>query len=144
MSVDPPLPVFIALRYVRARRRNHFISFITLISMLGVAVGVAALITVISVMNGFERELRTQILGMASHATVTPLSGVLSDWMPLSESAAEHPRVLGVAPFVRGEAMLIHDDLVRGVMVQGSAALVRAPGVGAWQLPRRGAPGRSA
>ena len=119
MSVDPPLPVFIALRYVRARRRNHFISFITLISMLGVAVGVAALITVISVMNGFERELRTQILGMASHATVTPLSGVLSDWMPLSESAAEHPRVLGVAPFVRGEAMLIHDDLVRGVMVQG-------------------------
>ena len=119
MTLDPPLAAFIALRYVRARRRNHFISFITLISMLGVAVGVAALITVISVMNGFERELRTQILGMASHATITPLSGALSDWMPPAATAAEHPRVLGVAPFVRGEAMLIHDGLVQGVVVQG-------------------------
>ena len=119
MSLDPPLAAFIAFRYVRARRRNHFISFITLISMLGVAVGVAALITVISVMNGFERELRTQILGMASHATITPLSGALSDWMPPAATAAGHPRVLGVAPFVRGEAMLTHGGLVQGVVVQG-------------------------
>ena len=114
-----PLSTFIGLRYVRAKRRNHFISFITFISMLGFALGVAALITVLSVMNGFERELRTQILGMASHATIRPLSGALTDWLPLAVSAAEHPGVLGVAPYVQGEAMLSHSGAVRGVAVRG-------------------------
>ena len=114
-----PLSTFIGLRYVRAKRRNHFISFITLMSMLGFALGVAALITVISVMNGFERELRSQILGMASHATVRPLSGALGDWVPLADSAAAHPGVLGVAPYVEGEAMLSHEGAVRGVAVRG-------------------------
>ena len=114
-----PLFTFIGLRYVRAKRRNHFISFITFISMLGFALGVAALITVLSVMNGFERELRTQILGMASHATIRPLAGALSDWAPLAASAAEHPGVQGVAPYVRGEAMLSHAGAVRGVAIRG-------------------------
>ena len=80
-----PLELFIGLRYTRAKRRNHFISFISLTSMLGVALGVAALITVLSVMNGFEKELRERILGMASHATITGLDGRLSDWRTLSD-----------------------------------------------------------
>ncbi len=114
-----PLPLFIGLRYVRAKRRNHFISFITFISMLGFALGVAALITVLSVMNGFERELRAQILGMASHATVRPLTGALSDWEHPAATAAAHPEVVGVAPFVQGQAMLNHSGTVRGVALHG-------------------------
>ena len=113
------LSTFIGLRYVRAKRRNHFISFITLISMLGFALGVAALITVLSVMNGFERELRTQILGMASHATIRPLTGALSEWGAVAASAAEHPGVVGVAPFVQGQAMLSFEGAVRGVAMRG-------------------------
>ena len=113
------LPLFVGLRYVRAKRRNHFISFITLISMLGFALGVAALITVLSVMNGFERELRAHILGMASHATIRPLSGALSDWELPAATATEHPGVVGVAPFVQGQAMLNHAGAVRGVAIHG-------------------------
>ena len=113
------LSIFVGLRYVRAKRRNHFISFITFISMLGFALGVAALITVLSVMNGFERELRTQILGMASHATIRPLNGALSDWELPAATAAEHPGVVGVAPFVQGQAMLNHAGAVRGVAIHG-------------------------
>lgn len=113
------LPLFVGLRYVRAKRRNHFISFITLISMLGFALGVAALITVLSVMNGFERELRAHILGMASHATIRPLTGALSDWELPAATAAEHPGVVGVAPFVQGQAMLNHAGAVRGVAIHG-------------------------
>ena len=113
------LPLFVGLRYVRAKRRNHFISFITLISMLGFALGVAALITVLSVMNGFERELRAHVLGMASHATIRPLTGALSDWELPAATAAEHPGVAGVAPFVQGQAMLNHAGAVRGVAIHG-------------------------
>ena len=113
------LPLFVGLRYVRAKRRNHFISFITLISMLGFALGVAALITVLSVMNGFERELRAHILGMASHATIRPLTGALSDWELPAATAVEHPGVVGVAPFVQGQAMLNHAGAVRGVAIHG-------------------------
>ena len=75
-----PFEAFIGLRYVRAKRRNHFISFISLTSMVGVALGVTALITVLSVMNGFEKELKSRILGMASHATVVDYSGAMKDW----------------------------------------------------------------
>ena len=113
------LPLLVGLRYVRAKRRNHFISFITLISMLGFALGVAALITVLSVMNGFERELRAHILGMASHATIRPLTGALSDWELPAATAAEHPGVVGVAPFVQGQVMLNHAGAVRGVAIHG-------------------------
>ena len=78
-----PLSVFIGLRYTRAKRRNHFISFISLTSMFGVALGVAALIVVLSVMNGFEKELRERILGMTSHAFITEADGTLGDWEKL-------------------------------------------------------------
>lgn len=114
-----PLEVYVGLRYTRAKRRNHFISFISLSSMLGIALGVTALITVLSVMNGFEKELRERILGMASHATVSRFRGSLQDWPAVAERARQHPRVVGVAPYVQGEAMLTRGRYVRGALVQG-------------------------
>ena len=114
-----PLPVSIGLRYTRAKRRNHFISFISLSSMLGVAVGVMALITILSVMNGFERELRHRILGMTAHANVQAKDGVLQDWSALLPQLTGQPHVLGAAPFVRTEAMATYAGYVNGVVVQG-------------------------
>jgi len=114
-----PLEVYVGLRYTRAKRRNHFISFISLSSMLGIALGVTALITVLSVMNGFEKELRERILGMASHATVAQFRGALEDWPTVAERARKHPHVIGVAPYVQGEAMLTRGRYVRGALVQG-------------------------
>ena len=114
-----PLEVYIGLRYTRAKRRNHFISFISLTSMLGIALGVTALITVLSVMNGFERELRHRILGMASHATISGVDGTLPGWAPLVEKTREHSEVIGVAPYIQGEAMLNRGGAVRGALVRG-------------------------
>ena len=114
-----PLPVYVGLRYTRAKRRNHFISFISLSSMLGIALGVTTLITVLSVMNGFEKELRERILGMTSHATITGLNGSLSDWRSLATQARQHEKVVGVAPFVEAQAMLTRGTAVRGVLVRG-------------------------
>ena len=114
-----PLEVYVGLRYTRAKRRNHFISFISLSSMLGIALGVTALITVLSVMNGFEKELRERILGMASHATISRFRGSLANWPSVAERARQHPRVIGVAPYVQGEAMLTRGRYVHGALVQG-------------------------
>jgi lipoprotein-releasing system permease protein len=114
-----PLALFIGLRYTGAKRRNHFISFISLISMLGIALGVAALITVLSVMNGFEQELRSRILGMASHASISGYQKPLGDWRGLAQRAAAHPEVLGVAPYVTGEIMLTKGKKVSGALVRG-------------------------
>lgn len=114
-----PLEFFIGLRYTRAKRRNHFISFISLISILGVALGVAALITVLSVMNGFEKELRERILGMASHAIVTGLDGKLTDWSGLDERVRGTTDVVGSAPFIQMEAMLTRGRQVSGALVRG-------------------------
>jgi len=113
-----PLSVAIGLRYLRAKRRNHFISFISLISMAGIAVGVAILITVISVMNGFENELRERILGMVSHATVSTWDRPFEDWPDLIERAHEHPEVVGAAPFVEQQTLLKGRD-VSGALVRG-------------------------
>ncbi|OBS10875.1 lipoprotein-releasing ABC transporter permease subunit [Acidihalobacter prosperus] len=114
-----PLELFVGLRYTRAKRRNHFISFITLISMLGIALGVTALITVLSVMNGFERELQQRILGMASDVTISPFEGGLRDWASLEKRVAGAPGVTGVAPYVQGEAMVTAGRAVSGVLLQG-------------------------
>lgn len=114
-----PYEVWIGLRYLRAKRRNHFISFISLSSMLGIGIGVAALITVLSVMNGFEKELRSRILGMASHATITGYDGALAGWPALQRTASGQPHVVGVAPYVQGEGMLTRGDAVHGVQVRG-------------------------
>jgi len=114
-----PLEIFIGLRYTRAKRRNHFISFISLISMLGIALGVAVLITVISVMNGFEKELRERILGVVSHATVQAVGKPLHDWSQVSELLREYDSVTGVAPFIHAEGMLSRGGVVSGTLIRG-------------------------
>ena len=114
-----PLSLFVGLRYTRSRRRNHFISFISLISTLGIALGVVVLITVLSVMNGFHKEVRERILGMASHGDVQALDGRMSDWQEAMRLAREHPRVLGAAPYIEGQAMLSHRREVTGAIVRG-------------------------
>lgn len=113
-----PLTLAIGLRYTRAKRRNHFISFISLASMVGIAVGVAALIIVISVMNGFEREMRGRILSMVSHATIAGVNGPLYDWSAVLERARIHPEVVAAAPYVEGEA-LVQGRAVSGALVRG-------------------------
>lgn len=114
-----PYELFVGLRYLRAKRRNHFISFISLISIGGIAVGVMALITVLSVMNGFEKELREKVLGMASHATIEGFNGPLEDWRTVQQAALEHPRVVGAGPYVQGEGMLTHGSLLSGTLIRG-------------------------
>ena len=114
-----PLELFIGLRYTRAKRRNHFISFISLASMLGIAVGVMALIVVLSVMNGFERELRTRILGMASHATISAFEGGLKDWRDVAARAAKNPEIESLAPYVQGEGMLRLGGALSGTLLRG-------------------------
>jgi lipoprotein-releasing system permease protein len=114
-----PLELFIGLRYTHAKRRTHFISFISLMSMLGIALGVTALITVLSVMNGFEQELRQRILGMASHATVSEFGGKLQDWPVVRQKVSEHQQVVATAPYVSGETMLSAGKQVSGAVVRG-------------------------
>ncbi|MGD2138343.1 MAG: lipoprotein-releasing ABC transporter permease subunit [Gammaproteobacteria bacterium] len=114
-----PYELYIGLRYTHAKRRTHFISFISMTSMLGIALGVTALITVLSVMNGFEKELRERILGMASHATVTTFGGRMGDWQGVARAVAGNPEVIATAPYVRGETMLSHGNRVSGALLRG-------------------------
>lgn len=115
-----PLSLAIGLRYIRAKRRNRFISFISAASMAGIVVGVMALITVISVMNGFEQELRNRILGMVAHATISGAGEPLHDWQHVVELAHTDARVIGAAPYAEREAMLqgaqTQGALLRGVL----------------------------
>ncbi|MBI1907582.1 MAG: lipoprotein-releasing ABC transporter permease subunit [Rhodocyclales bacterium] len=115
--------ILVGLRYTRSRRRargrNGFISFISLVSMLGTALGVAALIVVLSVMNGFQEELRTRILGVASHIQITGLDGDLAAWQQLADQSLRHPAVLAAAPYVQEQGMLSLEQKVRGTVVRG-------------------------
>ena len=111
--------LLVGLRYTRAKRRNHFISFISLISMAGIALGVAALIVVLSVMNGFQKELRTRILGVASHIQISGTGNRLADWQKVAKVASQHPRVTGAAPFVNAQGLLSFGQSVRGSIVRG-------------------------
>jgi lipoprotein-releasing system permease protein len=115
-----PLALCIGLRYTRAKRRNGFISFISAASVLGIALGVTALITVVSVMNGFEKELRARILGMISHATISGAGAGLAEteWQSAIALAARDPRVIGSAPYVEREAML-QGQQVAGAIIRG-------------------------
>jgi lipoprotein-releasing system permease protein len=116
-----PYELAVGLRYTRARKgsgRNGFISFISLTSMAGIALGVAALIVVLSVMNGFQHELRTRILAVASHIEVRGLPQLV-DWRGVADAARAHPRVVAAAPYVLGQAMLSAGDVNRGVLVRG-------------------------
>jgi lipoprotein-releasing system permease protein len=114
-----PYELFVGLRYTRAKRRTHFISFISLVSMLGIALGIAALITVMSVMNGFEKEIRARILGAAAHIQVLAGDEGLKDWEQLAAELKLHPEVIAAAPFVQGQGLLSTGSAVRGVFVRG-------------------------
>jgi len=99
--------VWIGLRYLRARRENRFVGFISGIAMTGIALGVATLIAVLSVMNGFERDLQRRILDIVSHATLEGDGGRLADWREVARRTGDQPRVVAVAPFVEGRGMLV-------------------------------------
>jgi lipoprotein-releasing system permease protein len=114
-----PYEYFVGLRYTRAKRRNHFISFISMTSMAGIALGVAALIVVLSVMNGFQKELRARILGVASHVQITGFDGGLSNWQQVAEDAKRHPQVVAAAPYVMAQALLSFDNTVQGALIRG-------------------------
>ncbi len=111
--------LLVGLRYTRAKRRNHFISFISLTSMAGIALGVAALIVVLSVMNGFQEVLRARILGVVSHVQIGGVDNRLTDWRRVLAIAERQPHVIGAAPFVQGEGMLTSGERVRGAIVRG-------------------------
>ena len=117
----------IGLRYTRAKRRNRFVSFISATSIIGITLGVTALIVVISVMNGFQDELRERILGMTAHVTVTERGGALADWEAVSERIDDEPGVQAVAPYVQAEGMLSAGEQVSGAIVRGIDPSREAP-----------------
>jgi lipoprotein-releasing system permease protein len=114
-----PLPVFVGLRYSLAREHSFFVSFITWVSLLGVAVGVAALITVLSVMNGFESELRGRLLSLSAHATLSSGGGAIEDWQARMTQLQGSPGLLGAAPFLDTDAMLSKQSSMSGAIVRG-------------------------
>lgn len=114
-----PFELFVGMRYTRAKRRNHFISFISLTSMVGIGLGVAALIVVLSVMNGFQEELRARILGVASHLQITGANNALADWASVSDKVQHAPHVVGTAPYIMAQGMLSNGQAVQGAIVRG-------------------------
>lgn len=116
-----PFYAFVGYRYMRAKRKNHYISFISLTSVIGVALGVSVLITVLSVMNGFNREIRAQMLTGTPHITVGKLSGPLVDWPSLVKSLSKNPEVIGAAPFTLGQGMISStgSGRVQGILIKG-------------------------
>lgn len=113
-----PLFVFIGTRYTRAKRRNHFVSFISLTSMIGLALGVVVMIVVLSVMNGFDHEMRTRVLGMVPHATLET-GQAIDDWPALAKQVQQNPQVTAVAPFTQMQGLLTSDGKVQKVLLNG-------------------------
>ncbi|WP_312936920.1 lipoprotein-releasing ABC transporter permease subunit [Pseudomonas sp.] len=113
-----PLFVFIGTRYTRAKRRNHFVSFISLTSMIGLALGVVVMIVVLSVMNGFDHEMRTRVLGMIPHATLESAQPI-DNWPAVAERVKQNRQVLEVAPFTQMQGLLTHEGKVQKVLLNG-------------------------
>ncbi len=113
-----PLSIFIGSRYTRAKRRNHYISFISLTSMIGLALGVLAMIVVLSVMNGFQKEMSSRILGLLPHATISAAQP-LADWRAVAEVAKRHPQVIGAAPFAELDGMFSYKGSMQPVQING-------------------------
>jgi lipoprotein-releasing system permease protein len=109
----------LAARYLRARTDNRFVSFIAVVGMLGIAIGVMVLLVVISVMNGFDSELKDRILTMTAHATLSSLEGGLEDWQALAQRIDRHPGVVATAPYVEDQALLVAGSHVSGALVRG-------------------------
>ncbi|WP_110972661.1 lipoprotein-releasing ABC transporter permease subunit [Pseudomonas huaxiensis] len=113
-----PLSIFIGARYTRAKRRNHFISFISMTSMIGLSLGVLAMIVVLSVMNGFQREMSSRILGMVPHATIVGVKP-LDDWQPVATAALKNPEVIAAVPFTEMEGMLSYKGSMQPIKING-------------------------
>jgi len=116
-----PFSLFVGLRYTRAKRRNHFISFISMMSMLGIALGIVVLITVLSVMNGFDEEIKKRVFSMVPPITVGSLENTLSNWQAVQSDIEKMPLVTGTAPFVSGQVMLTNSGMVQPAMITGIA-----------------------
>jgi lipoprotein-releasing system permease protein len=114
-----PAALFIGLRYTRAKRRNHFISFISVVSMVGIALGVTVLITVLSVMNGFDREIKNRVFSLVSPITVSSVTGYVDGWQDLQKIVMENPDVLASAPFATGEVLISYGGSVQPAMASG-------------------------
>lgn len=114
-----PYSLFVGHRYTRVKRKNHFISFISLTSMIGITLGVMVLITVISVMNGFSREIRKEMLSVAPHINLQTFDGVFTKWEGVLEEVKAHPRVTGATPFIAGQGMFVNQGVVHGVRLLG-------------------------
>jgi lipoprotein-releasing system permease protein len=111
--------LWIGNRYVRSRSSNNFVSMISAISMLGIAIAVAVLIVVLSVVNGFERELHDRLLTMTAHASIEGIDGEIQDWRAMSATAVSNPRVRATAPFVTGQALLMFGEALGGAELRG-------------------------
>ena len=114
-----PFEACVGLRYVMSKRRNHFISFVSLSSIMGITLGITAVIAVTSVMNGFEREIKEQTLEMVSHATLLERNGELSNWRDLGDLLTQHPGVIAIAPYSQSEGILTRRNNVSGVVIRG-------------------------
>ncbi|MFJ3486224.1 lipoprotein-releasing ABC transporter permease subunit [Pseudomonas sp. NPDC090202] len=113
-----PLSIFIGTRYTRAKRRNHFISFISMTSMIGLALGVLAMIVVLSVMNGFQKEMSSRILGMVPHAVIAGVKP-LDDWQPAANAAMKNPQVTAAVPFTEMDGMLSYKGSMQPIQING-------------------------
>ena len=114
-----PYELFLALRYLLAGKFHPWLSLVSIIAVCGLSLGICALIVVLSVMNGFESELRSRILDMVSHANLWQVNGKISDWPELAEELRGHPEVQESAPFIQGQAMFMHRGRVQGTLVRG-------------------------
>lgn len=114
-----PLALAIGLRYTRAKRRSHFVSFISFVSMLGIAIGVAVLVTVLSVMNGFDEEIHQRFFGMAPEMTLSTYNDRLGNWQDLEKKIARYPGVKAVSPYAGGQGLLTYQGMIEPVIVTG-------------------------
>ena len=114
-----PLSLFIGLRYTRSRKKNHFVSFISFSSMLGIGMGVMVLVTVLSVMNGFDEQIHDRFFGMAPEITVSGLNEKLSNWPEVVQKLKAIPEVKAMAPYVGGQGLLTHEGQVLPIVLTG-------------------------
>src|ERR1700704_854748 len=114
-----PYEIMIGTRYLRSTQRRGLLSFISIVSILGLALGVAVLIVVLSVMNGFERELRSRILSVTSHATLMGLGGTLPDWRAAQARAQAQPGIVAAVPYIEVQAMLVHGARAAPTQLRG-------------------------
>ena len=109
----------VGIRYLRAKQKNSFVSFISMVSIIGIALGVMALITVLSVMNGFQRDIRNKIIGVTAHMQITSADNKLQNWQQVGDGALKDKRVLSYAPYVDGQGLISFDGNVNGIMLRG-------------------------